>query len=243
MKREQGFTLVEAAVAIGVVAILSGIIIPLVLKNLRDARNARARNDLNVIAGAIASQLKDTGSNRPHAATPFGPTGLATAVWFSNGTEPDIIAGAPPPGPPPAPGVPPALIPYAPLPGNPAEQSFQNLFTAGSGVPGTMPIGDANLLFGFPAAAAAPTEFRYKGPYVTHQVANKTDPWGRAYLILGYNQAGQDAPNGGPIWVVCAGEGQTINGANVNAGGVNGAPVSTWIYAHGSETNIAVQVH
>jgi prepilin-type N-terminal cleavage/methylation domain-containing protein len=54
MNQRRGFTLVEVAVAIAVVAILAAIIIPMLLKNLRDARRARARNDLQVIAGAGA---------------------------------------------------------------------------------------------------------------------------------------------------------------------------------------------
>ena len=57
----RGFTLIEAAVAIAVVAILSGIVIPLVVKNMRDSQIARAKNDVQVIAAAIAAQLKDTG--------------------------------------------------------------------------------------------------------------------------------------------------------------------------------------
>lgn len=62
--RSNGFTLIEAAVAIAVIAILSGIIVPLVVKNIRDSQQARAKNDVQVIAAALASQLKDTG-NRP----------------------------------------------------------------------------------------------------------------------------------------------------------------------------------
>lgn len=75
--RTQGFTLIEAAVAIAVVAILSGIIVPLVVKNLNDARVARTRNDVQVIAAAIASQLKDTGSR------PTAGIGAGTVAWGS----------------------------------------------------------------------------------------------------------------------------------------------------------------
>lgn len=71
---KQGFTLIEAAVAIAVVAILSGIIVPLVVKNLNDSRVARAKNDVQVIAAAVASLVKDTGSR---------PVGVAGVNWVS----------------------------------------------------------------------------------------------------------------------------------------------------------------
>lgn len=83
-RRTSGFTLIEAAVAIAVIAILSGIIVPLVVKNIRDSQLARAKNDVQVIAAALASQLKDTG-NRPTLGAAnasqnwvSGPTGGAT---------------------------------------------------------------------------------------------------------------------------------------------------------------------
>lgn len=87
--RNNGFTLIEAAVAIAVIAILSGIIVPLVVKNIRDSQLARAKNDVQVIAAAIASQLKDTG-NRP-------TLGVANAAqnWVSgpNGGATPAITG------------------------------------------------------------------------------------------------------------------------------------------------------
>lgn len=90
--RQQGFTLIEAAVAIAVVAILSGIIVPLVVKNLQDSQNARAKNDIQVIAAAIASQIKDTGS-RPTAAG-AAATGAGEALWNSGGTMPTNVTQA-----------------------------------------------------------------------------------------------------------------------------------------------------
>ena len=78
--RQQGFTLIEAAVAIAVVAILSGIIVPLVVKNLQDSQVARAKNDVQVIAGAVASQIKDTGG-RPAHAGPGRPRWPRSARW------------------------------------------------------------------------------------------------------------------------------------------------------------------
>ena len=86
-RAEKGFTLIEAAVAIAVVAILSGIIVPLVVKNLQDSQNARAKNDVQVIAAAVASQIKDTGC-RPSAAGPGGADGAGSATWNSGGSAP-----------------------------------------------------------------------------------------------------------------------------------------------------------
>lgn len=88
-ERTSGFTLIEAAVAIAVIAILSGIIVPLVVKNIRDSQLARAKNDVQVIAAALASQLKDTG-NRPTAGVANG-----TQNWVSgpNGGATPAVTG------------------------------------------------------------------------------------------------------------------------------------------------------
>jgi len=228
MQRQKGFTLVEAAIAIGVVAILSGIIIPLVIKNLRDARVARARNDLMVIAGAIAHQLKDTGT-RPRAAGAAGgvaaPTGAGNAFWFSEGQifavggGPLAVAGDNPPG---------AI----------GQQNFHNLFALAA----NNPIG--NTLFGFGAPADG-AEFGYRGPYLADDVADKADPWGTAYVVLGYNQEGQASD--GPIWVVSAGESRTITAVNLNravpGGGAAAHYQPLWNYGGLSATNIAIRVH
>jgi type II secretory pathway pseudopilin PulG len=234
MSRRNGFTLVEAAVAIGVVAILSGIIIPLVLKNLRDARNARARNDLHVIAGAIAAQLRDTGHRPTQApgllaagAAPgpgpavLNPDGTANRIWVSAGMVPNEVAPGAVAGAPAGPAV---------LLAAPAGNTFENLFESQDAV--------GNQLFNL--RGGADEEFKYKGPYLTADQARKTDPWGRAYIILGYNANGQ--ANDGPIWVVSAGEGGTIAAGNVTPNG--GRYPATWDYGlAGSRKNLAVRVH
>ncbi|MDR3670617.1 MAG: type II secretion system protein, partial [Holophaga sp.] len=104
MNKQRGFTLVEAAVAIGVVGILSGIIIPMVLRNIRSAQIARAKNDIHVLAAAMAAQLRDTGTRPVAAGGPGGATGVAHAVWCSDGAEPYL-------GPPALPGGGPVAVP------------------------------------------------------------------------------------------------------------------------------------
>jgi len=183
----QGFTLIEAAVAIAVVAILSGIIVPLVVKNLRDSQRARALNDIQVIGAAVASQIKDTGNRPAFAAGPGGATGAGNSIWGSNGAA---IAGV----------------------GVGVNNTFVNLFSTTPAATG----GPAQVLF-FGAAAAATitpnTEFAYKGPYLANDVSLKSDPWGRRYIILGYS-AGSQAVNG-PIWIVSAGPNNQILAANL----------------------------
>ena len=201
--RQSGFTLIEAAVAIAVVAILSGIIVPLVVKNIKDSQIARAKNDVQVIAAAIASQLKDTGRRPNLAGGPNLPngggaaaTGVGQSLWGS-GTPPFTnVAG------------------IAPAAGN----SFVNLFTANSQIVADNTL--ANAMFG----AIPNAEFSYRGPYLGTDVALKTDPWGSRYYILGYNATSQGY--NGPIWVVCAGPDKAVLAANRTATGT-GYPV-TW---------------
>lgn len=200
---QRGFTLIEAAVAIAVVAILSGIIVPLVVKNLRDSQISRAKNDVQVIAAAIAAQIKDTGrrpnlAGGPNLANGGGAaaTGAGQALWRSGPAGAVNVAG------------------IAPAAGN----SFVNLFTAASQVAADYLA--ANNMFG----SVVNGEFSYRGPYIGTDVAVKTDPWGSPYYILGYNATSQGYD--GAIWVVCAGPDKGVLAANRTAG-ATGYP-KTW---------------
>jgi prepilin-type N-terminal cleavage/methylation domain-containing protein len=183
-RREQGFTLIEAAVAIAVVAILSGIIVPLVVKNINDAQNARAKNDVQVIAAAVASQYKDFGTRPTQLAGGFADA-RTEAIWSSgSGTLATGVAAAP------------------------GYQTFLQLFagmdsTTNSTNPSTPAV--MNTMWG----ATTGNEFSWKGPYLSWDVANKSTPWGGRYYIFGYNANGQAA--GSPIWVVCPGPDNAID--------------------------------
>jgi prepilin-type N-terminal cleavage/methylation domain-containing protein len=214
---QRGFTLIEAAVAIAVVAILSGIIIPLVVKNMRDSQIARAKNDVQVIAAALAAQIKDTGV-RPSLAGPNialngggASTGALQALWRSGPVGVTNVAG------------------LAPAAGN----SFVNLFTTVSTDLVNYPL--ASTMFGTTANA----EFSYRGPYLGTDVAVKTDPWGSPYYILGYNATSQT--NSGPIWVVCAGPDKTVLAVNRQVV-ANVYPV-TWTNTTTSADDIVVRVN
>ena len=212
-RNQHGFTLIEAAVAIAVVAILSGIVVPLVVKNLEDSRRARAANDVQVIAAAIASQLKDTAARPQAAGGPGGANGSGTNYWQSG------PAGA-------------ASFPTG-VAASTAANLFTNLFSTQASP------NNAQALFGLPQLGAAVNpgqEFAYKGPYLGTDVAQKVDPWGTRYLIIGYNANGQ--ANNSPIWVVCAGPDKSILAANSLT-----APVATWNKTGTSTDDIVVRVN
>ena len=215
-KGSRGFTLVEAAVALGVVAILSGVLVPLVLRTLQSAREARARREIQVICGAIAAQMKDTGGRRPR-----------TILWYYNEldmrTESNAIFTT-------SDDIP-EESPYINHLTNNFVSGFPKLFNS------TRERG--NALFGFRGDNPPSAEFGYKGPYLNPAAAIRNDPWGRSYLILGYNSDGEQS--GGPIWVVSAGPKKTIEGTNLAPHNNFHYPL-TWDYSGASEGNIAVRV-
>lgn len=61
MKKQSGFTLVEVIVVAGIIAILAGILVPLILKEIDEARISRAYGDIRSIASAMIVFKKDTG--------------------------------------------------------------------------------------------------------------------------------------------------------------------------------------
>jgi prepilin-type N-terminal cleavage/methylation domain-containing protein len=241
MKKPSGFTLAEVAVAIAVVAILAGILVPLVLRAIRDARIARAKADLKVIAGAIAQQLKDTAC-RPRFRTARGDALTSGGIWYSAGNDVWICW--------PQNNLWPLALrrhyprdfyPLAPFNVN----TFVNLFTPGPDDP--LAFQTAKDLF-VQWALQSPTANGYRGPYLTRQMAEKADPWGHRYMIFGYNRG--CGSTGGPIYVVCAGESGGITADNllgVSAWDVpppHGANrAHAWTYAGPSATNLVVQVN
>ena len=57
--RENGFTLVEVVVVIGVIAILAAVLTPYITKYLEDSKTAKAKNETQVIGAAVAIFYKD----------------------------------------------------------------------------------------------------------------------------------------------------------------------------------------
>lgn len=61
VRGEQGFTLVEVMVVAAIIAVLAGILVPMIFKEVDEAKIARANADCKSIATALQVFRKDTG--------------------------------------------------------------------------------------------------------------------------------------------------------------------------------------
>ena len=60
LRRNEGFTLIEVIVVAGIIAILAGILVPLILKEIDESRITRATADTRSISTAMIVFKKDT---------------------------------------------------------------------------------------------------------------------------------------------------------------------------------------
>ncbi len=168
MKKNQAFTLVEMVVVIAVVALLSAIIVPLVAKQIDDAKIAKAKNEMTVIAAAIGQFYKDTGVWP--AASYDGTTRTDNALdglVSSTAVDADVAAMSP------------TAVSYGfTATGN------DDWYDAGQTViDANLDIFDNHLNANNPdgdgAGYASSGEFRWRGPYLP---PIGLDPWGRPYM-------------------------------------------------------------
>lgn len=61
IRKQSGFTLVEVIVVAGIIAILAGVLVPLILKEIDEARITRAYADARSLSSAIIVLKKDAG--------------------------------------------------------------------------------------------------------------------------------------------------------------------------------------
>jgi general secretion pathway protein G len=61
IRDRRGFTLIEVIVVAGIIAVLAGILVPLIFKEIDEARYTRASADIRAISSAILVLKKDTG--------------------------------------------------------------------------------------------------------------------------------------------------------------------------------------
>lgn len=61
LKGEKGFTLVEVIVVAAIIAILAGVLVPMIFSQIDEARLSRAKGDLRSLSSAIYAFRKDVG--------------------------------------------------------------------------------------------------------------------------------------------------------------------------------------
>ena len=90
MKRKgnAGFTLIEVIVVVAVIAILAAVLTPYITKYIDDSKIAKARNEVQVIGGALTNFYKDVG--RWPNMNPV--TGAATTVLYTGTAIPTSYA-------------------------------------------------------------------------------------------------------------------------------------------------------
>ena len=93
MRREGGFTLIEIIVVIAAIALLAGILAPLVFKNIEDARIAKAKADVKAIASAIMQFYSDVGE-WPTRNDEGVPNSLYVLYSTADGSTPVVPLGA-----------------------------------------------------------------------------------------------------------------------------------------------------
>jgi prepilin-type N-terminal cleavage/methylation domain-containing protein len=154
-RNEKGFTLIEVVVVVAVIAILAAVLTPYITKYIDDSKVAKARNEVQVIGGAMTNFYKDTGTWPNH--NPATGATVATVLLYTGTRTPAaaaIFGGA-------LPSPPPPVATWA----------------------GTVYTLDNSLLVNGPTgtAYAASGDLSWKGPYVGS--ALPVDPWGRPYVV------------------------------------------------------------
>jgi prepilin-type N-terminal cleavage/methylation domain-containing protein len=160
--RDEGFTLMEMAVTLAIVATLVAVLVPIVTNYVSDARIARAQSDVHAIGTAISNFQKDVGRYPMFTNAALGTSdGLANVVRLEiTGTVLSESSG----------GI--------------------SAWTATGTITGTDCLAancvkdtyDDQLVTNGPGYATSSNpskQFVWKGPYITTDV----DPWNHSYLV------------------------------------------------------------
>jgi prepilin-type N-terminal cleavage/methylation domain-containing protein len=86
-RKDSGFTLIEVVVVVAVIAILAAVLTPYITKYIDDSKIAKARNEVQVIGGAMTNFYKDTGMWPSRSAT-----GGAVAILYTGTVTPATAA-------------------------------------------------------------------------------------------------------------------------------------------------------
>lgn len=92
LKNSKGFTLIEVIVVAGIIAILAGILVPLIFNQVDEAKVARAQGDMKSIQNSIMLFKKDTSIWPNKTADPAVPVTLLMSDAPILGDRPKITA-------------------------------------------------------------------------------------------------------------------------------------------------------
>src|SRR5437762_5284090 len=93
--KSRGFTLIELAVVLAIIAVLAAILTPMVTSYLDQSRGARAQADLKTLADAMKLYQRDTGQWPVYASSTDYPDTIGggnAVIGGSNGTTPGETA-------------------------------------------------------------------------------------------------------------------------------------------------------
>jgi general secretion pathway protein G len=179
-RNRKGFTLIEVMVVAGIIAILAGVLVPMIFGQIDQSRISRAQADVKSIASSIQAFRKDTGKWPSYSDGTFpcttanGGNGAVIKVLVTGGTSPQIT---------------PNLDGANKWPMTEIYLMSSLLRDEPANV--TPP----NKCYPVPINATSPG---WKGPYMTE---NAGDPWGNAYLV---NSSDFETTTDN-VWVISAG--------------------------------------
>jgi general secretion pathway protein G len=85
---QKGFTLIEVIVVAGIIAILAGILVPMIMNQVDEAKIARAQGDIKSVQGALMNFKRDTGSWPVKTADPAVTVSILYTDSTSTATPP-----------------------------------------------------------------------------------------------------------------------------------------------------------
>ena len=189
MKSKKGFTLIEMAVVLSIIAILVAIMTPIVTSYIDQARVARATIDVQHIGQAMILHYRDTGRY---------PIWLTNAAAIT-GTTPDkdvLVSGT-----------------SAAISAAPSGSSHAAGWTAA-----TVGLLDTFLntnSLGYSISTASPAAIAYRGPYLDGLDGN--DPWGNTYVVTSKYLASTGANANNWAFAISAGPNGTLDTTYVQA--------------------------
>lgn len=186
LRTKKGFTLIEIAATVAIIATLGAVIAPMVIDKISESKSLAVRNDCTKIGFAITAFYKDTGK------WPASSAGTAThyAILRSGNETGDLGAAAHDPG------VAAAISEaHGPWPTGPVDLLDNHLVV-------DRPGGANNVYL-------QTRKLNWRGPY--SESFNKRDPWGSNYLA--YIKAMHTATTGTTKeygWIISAGPDVTL---------------------------------